>query len=163
RSTKDCAGCWRVTTRRRRPASSTIEAVRSVQTFTLAVCVSLALALAGAGPAAASDDSFFSQQWNLAQVKAEPPWSRPTRPGATIGLIATGVDSNHPDLAGKIDATANCIGGTCRPGNADDGHGHGTIVAGIAAANTNNGRGIAGVAPDAHLVIAKAVDDEGRG
>jgi subtilisin family serine protease len=73
------------------------------------------------------------------------------------------VDSSHPDLAGKIDATANCIGGTCRDGGADDGHGHGTIVAGIIAADTGNGRGIAGVAPDAHLVVAKAVDDNGTG
>src|SRR5262249_20160190 len=43
------------------------------------------------------------------------------------------------------------------------GHGHGTLVAGIAAAATGNGRGVAGVAPDARLVIAKAVDENGRG
>lgn len=117
----------------------------------------------GAAPALASDDPFFPMQWNLAQVKAEPAWSHSTGAGVTIGIVDTGVDSGHPDLAGKVDATANCIGGTCRSGNADDGHGHGTIVAGIAAADTGNGRGIAGVAPDAHLVVAKAVDDEGRG
>src|SRR5205085_12001257 len=73
------------------------------------------------------------------------------------------IDYAHPDLAGKVVASANCLGGQCRDGGADDGHGHGTILAGIAAANTNNGLGIAGVAPDARLLIAKAIDDQGRG
>ena len=58
---------------------------------------------------------------------------------------------------------ADCIGGACREGSAKDRDGHGTTVAGIAAANTNNGTGIAGVAPDARLVVARVLGDDGSG
>lgn len=123
----------------------------------------LALTVGAPTPASASDDTFFDQQWPLAQIKAPDAWAASTGAGVTIGIVDTGVDYSHPDLAGKVVASANCLGGTCRDGGADDGHGHGTILAGIAAAVTGNGRGIAGVAPDARLAIVKAVDDQGRG
>jgi subtilisin family serine protease len=115
------------------------------------------------GTASASDDPYFELQWSLAQIRAEDSWRTSTGSGVKIGIIDTGIDSDHPDLAPKIDATANCVGGTCRDGEADDGHGHGTLVSGIAAAAVGNGRGVAGVAPDARLVVAKAVDDQGKG
>ncbi len=81
----------------------------------------------------------------------------------TIGIVDSGVDATHPDLAGKIDALADCIGGSCREGTARDSDGHGTVVAGIAAAKTDNGTGIAGVAPDARLVIARVLGADGAG
>lgn len=69
--------------------------------------------------------------------------------GSTILIMDSGIDVNHPDLAGKvkysIDYTKTGI---------QDKVGHGTHVAGIAAANLN-GTGIYGVAPDAKLAIAK--------
>src|SRR5947209_114824 len=126
--------------------------------------VVVAAALTGAPmPALASNDTYFDQQWNLAQIHAPDVWGASTGAGIVIGVVDTGVDLSHPDLRGKVDGTANCIGGTCHDGGAEDGHGHGTIVAGIAAAVTGNGRGIAGVAPDARLLVAKAVDDNGAG
>ena len=137
-----------------------------------ALCTGLALiaalmaltALPGpAGASAASDDPLFDEQWSLAQIHAPEAWGTATGAGVTIGIIDSGVDRDHPDLRSKIDATADCVGGTCRDGGGDDVHGHGTLVAGIAAASTGNGRGIAGVAPDARLVVARAVDSEGRG
>ncbi len=131
----------------------------------LAVFSVVVLTLATGAPtlAFASDDTFFDQQWPLAQIKAPDAWPVSTGAGVAIGIVDTGIDYSHPDLAGKVVASANCLGGSCRDGGADDGHGHGTILAGIAAAVTNNGKGIAGVAPDAQLLIAKAVDDQGRG
>ena len=129
----------------------------------VALCCALGAALGGVTPAHATDDSFFDMQWNLAQIGAADAWGGSTGSGVTIGIVDTGVDPDHPDLRGKIDATANCVGGTCREGNAYDVHGHGTMVSGIAAAATGNGRGVAGVAPDARLVVAKAVDDDGKG
>ena len=125
-----------------------------------ALVVLSAAAAAGAG---ASDDRFFSQQWNLAQIGAPEAWSVTTGAGVVIGVVDSGVDASHPDLAGKIDAQADCVGGTCREGPARDRDGHGTAVAGIAAARANNGAGIAGVAPDARLVVARVLDDDGSG
>ncbi len=130
--------------------------------FTLWVAMVAAVALGG--PAGATNDPLFEEQWSLAQIKAPDAWGTATGGGVTIGVIDTGVEVDHPDLRSKIDATADCVGGSCREGGGgNDPHGHGTLVAGIAAAATGNGRGIAGVAPDARLVVARAVDDEGNG
>lgn len=129
-------------------------------TATLAACGLLALTAAGAG---ASDDRFFAQQWNLAQIGAPDAWAISTGAGVVIGIVDSGVDASHPDLAGKIDAQADCLGGSCREGTARDSDGHGTAVAGIAAATTGNGAGIAGVAPDAHLVVARVLGPDGSG
>ncbi len=122
--------------------------------------VALGAAAAGAG---ASNDRFFADQWNLTQIGAPDAWKVTTGSGILIGIVDSGVDAGHPDLAGKIDAQADCIGGSCREGSARDSDGHGTVVAGIAAAKTDNGAGIAGVAPDAHLVIARVLGPDGGG
>jgi subtilisin family serine protease len=129
-----------------------------------AVAVSvLALVVPLAGSASATNDTYFARQWALEQIKASSAWSRSTGAGITIGVVDTGVDVGHPDLAGKVAATANCVGHPCTPGEAQDTHGHGTIVSGIAAAVTNNGRGVAGVAPDARLAVAKVLNSSGEG
>ena len=122
--------------------------------------VVLSAAVAGAG---ASDDRYFAEQWNLAQIGASDAWPVSTGKGVLIGIVDSGVDASHPELTGKIEAAADCRGGTCREGTARDPDGHGTTVAGIAAAKTNNGAGIAGVAPDARLVVARVLDDDGSG
>lgn len=126
----------------------------------LAACAMLAIAASGAG---ASDDRFFAQQWNLAQIGAPDAWPVSTGAGVVIGIVDSGIDPSHPDLAGKIDAFADCLGGQCREGAARDSDGHGTAVAGIAAAKTGNGAGIAGVAPDARLVVARVLGPDGSG
>src|SRR5262245_14659832 len=85
-----------------------------------------------------------------------------TGDGVLVGIIDTGIDASHPDLAPNFDAALSRnfttdipeIDGPCEvpscvdPANVDDG-GHGTHVAGIVAAAENNTIGIAGVAPDA--------------
>jgi subtilisin family serine protease len=116
-----------------------------------------------AGPAGASNDPFFPRQWALSQINAPAAWQVATGAGVTIGIVDTGVDGSHPDLGGKVVASADCVNAPCRPTSADDDNGHGTIVAGIAAALTGNGRGIAAVAPDARLVSAKVLDSTGSG
>lgn len=116
-----------------------------------------------APPAGASNDPFFGRQWGLSQIGAPAAWQTATGAGVTIGVVDTGVDTGHPDLAGKVVATATCLGAPCHDGGGQDDNGHGTIVSGIAAAVTGNGRGIAGVAPDASLVVAKVLDAGGSG
>ena len=119
-------------------------------------------------PAHASNDPRFPEQWGLAQIGAPAAWATSTGAGVRIGVVDTGVDLAHPDLADKVLANADCIGSRgdpagCREGAGRDDHGHGTHVAGIAAATKDNGKGIAGVAPDASLVVAKALDADGAG
>ena len=83
--------------------------------------------------------------------------------GARIAVIDSGIDINHRDLAPNLDLihSYNCI----QPGAApNDDNGHGTHVAGIAAAAFNSdGYGIVGVAPSAKIVALKAFDASGNG
>jgi subtilisin family serine protease len=94
------------------------------------------------------NDPLFSKQWNLRQVNAPEAWATgATGAGAVIAIIDSGVDVRHPDLGGRI----------VLPRGVEcswvlDQLGHGTHVAGVAAASTDNGRGIAGVAPDAGIM-----------
>lgn len=137
----------------------------------LAALLSATVAVAPAGAASAGpNDPLFPQQWNLAQVQAPAAWTVSTGQGVPIGLVDTGVDLHHQDLAGKVVAAANCIGAGGDParcntasGAAQDDNGHGTHVAGIAAADTNNHLGVAGMAPGAQLVVAKSLDSTGSG
>lgn len=123
----------------------------------------VAMVAALAGTAAATNDTHFPRQWALSQIGAPQAWARSTGSGITIGIVDTGVDLNHPDLAGKIAVTADCVGRPCTAGGGQDTHGHGTIVSGIAAAVSGNGRGVAGTAPDARLAVAKVLNSAGEG
>lgn len=73
--------------------------------------------------------------------------------GVRIALIDTGVDSDHPDLKGRIIAQRNFVDSDGPQFRADR---HGTEVAGVIAAVANNGIGIVGIAPDARLLAFKA-------
>lgn len=123
--------------------------------------------VAGAGPGWASDDPQFAQQWGLERIGAEEAWTRTTGEGIRIGVVDTGVDLAHEDLADNIVASANCVGADGDPAacgdTAQDDQGHGTHVAGIAAAVKDNAKGVAGVAPDAELVVAKVLSSAGVG
>ena len=113
-------------------------------------------------PAWAATDPFRSRQWALTKIQADQAWAASKGSGVTIAVVDTGINLNHPDLRGKIVRPVSCIGGTCTAGGNDD-NGHGTHVAGIAAAVTGNGVGIAGVAPSAKLMPVKVLDEEGSG
>jgi thermitase len=90
------------------------------------------------------NDPYYSGEWHLAKINAPSAW--PVTTGSTgiiIAIADTGVDSTHPDLAAKIVA-----GWNANDNNSDtrDVYGHGTTVAGTAAAASNNGIGVASVA-----------------
>ncbi len=118
-----------------------------------------------ATPAGASNDPFFDRQWALEQIGAPRAWTVSRGAGAVIGIVDSGVEASHPDLAGKVALTADCVGRVAcldGAGNADP-TGHGTLIAGVVAAGTDNGRGVAGVAPDARLVVARVLGPGGAG
>lgn len=127
-----------------------------------------------ARPAAAissPDDPYYAKQWGPQQVRAEQAWDTSTGSGAVIAIVDSGVDLNHEDLKGQLVRGATFVDG-CNPscGNGDwkgpdgepDGDEHGTHVAGSAAAATDNGKGIAGVAPNAKIMPVKVLE-EGSG
>jgi subtilisin family serine protease len=132
-----------------------------------------AVALAASGsPAhatAGANDPVFAQglQWGLERIGAPQAWATSRGAGITIAVVDSGADLNHEDLAGKIVAQTSCIGangdaGRCS-GSAQDDNGHGTHVAGIAAATTDNRLGVAGVAPDAKLMIVRVLQNSCSG
>ena len=107
--------------------------------------------------AGVDDDPFLALQWSLGRIGAAEAWAGGTGdPAVVIAVIDTGIDYAHPDLAGKV-----ILGPDVANGDADpiDPHGHGTAVAGIAAARAGNGLGIAGVCPDCTLMAIKVVRD----
>ncbi len=79
----------------------------------------------------------------------------------TIAVIDTGIDFDHPDLLGKTVSRGYDFAND--DNDAVDDHGHGTFVSGLAAANTNNGIGIAGVSWNSKILPVKSIDTTGFG
>ena len=139
------------------------------------------------------DDPAWGQQWSLADIGLPAAWNVTTgSTDIVIALVDSGIYLGHPDLASKlwvngdeipgnwIDDDANgqvddvngwhfyqqwTPSGYVPAGNADlrDDFGHGTHVAGIAAAAANNGIGIAGIAWGARVMPVKVLDQYGNG
>lgn len=135
--------------------------------FRLLSALALGVALLGLAPAHAADDPLVNQQWGLSQIHAPSAWSISRGDGIKIGIVDSGVNKDHEDIAGKVIASATCVNtngnmANCTAGG-DDINGHGTHVAGIAAANTGNGAGISGVAPGAKIIAVRAFSSGGNG
>jgi serine protease len=119
----------------------------------------------GAPGSGAVNDPLFTMQWGLKQIRAAQAWARGvTGAGTTIAVVDTGVDLNHPDLKPKLVQGIDLVAGKrdCPPGPQDE-NGHGTHVAGIAAAVTDNGIGVAGTAPAAKIMPVRVLDASGSG
>ena len=115
---------------------------------------------------ATGGDPYRSQQWGLDELHAETLWPTSTGAGIDVAVVDTGVIGTHPDFAGRICSGVSYLGstGVAQIGHGtDDGNGHGTHVAGIAAAGTGDGVGIAGVAPSARIIPVRVLDAAGSG
>lgn len=108
---------------------------------------------------AAPNDPQFDKQWGLKKIKAPKAWNVSKGNNMSIAVLDTGIDTDHPDLKDKIERQSNFVG----TGKAEDGDGHGTHVAGIAAAKTDNGKGVAGTCHSCRLIVGKVLDDNGEG
>jgi subtilisin family serine protease len=123
-------------------------------------------------PGTSGPDQLSSCQWDMRVINAGTAHAKPaTGAGVTVGIIDSGVDLSHPDLAGGIDVARSCsfiksstptadpqevANGNCANKAAvQDLQGHGTHVATTVGARAN-GFGIVGVAPGATIVALKA-------
>lgn len=126
----------------------------------LFVAAAAVFLVVGAVPAGAVNDPRLPEQWGLAAIGAPAAWSVGTGTGITIAVIDTGADFGHEDLRPKLLPGRNFVD----PGaSAQDDQGHGSHVAGIAAAATANGLGVAGTAPGARILPVKVLDSGGSG
>jgi serine protease len=118
--------------------------------------VAPAAAYAGFSP----NDPLAQKQWYLDKDRAFDAFSSfsvlPQLLTVRVAVIDSGVDQNHPELRNRIAEARSFVGGS-----PNDVQGHGTFVAGEIAALTDNGLGIAGLAPPARLLVAKVVRDDG--
>ncbi|MCX6033312.1 MAG: S8 family serine peptidase [Chloroflexi bacterium] len=108
-----------------------------------------------------NDPYYASDQWNLPQINAPAAWNITTGSiSVTVAILDTGVDLGHPDLSSKIVAGYDFVNEDNTP---QDDEGHGTHVAGIAAALSDNATGVAGVAWGARIMPIKVLDGQGSG
>ena len=128
-----------------------------------------------------NDTHYATTQWDMLRTFANFAWSYSTGTaeavniiqtssmyscthvsGIAVAILDTGADVGHQDLAGtKITCAEKVVGGTITYGTAavQDTDGHGTNVSGIAAANTNNGFGFAGIGFNVSLQEYKIFPD----
>jgi len=111
-------------------------------------------------PASAAPDPRRSAQWNLDLVESDAAHRTSTGAGAVVAVVDSGVQADHPDLAGRVGTGYDIVDDDASP---QDGDGHGTHVLGIAGAATGNGVGVASVAPGATLMPVRVLGDDGSG
>jgi subtilase family serine protease len=129
------------------------------------------------------DDPQFADLWGLEQIGAPAAWDLTVggHSNVVVGVIDTGIDYTHPDLAPNIwsapqafsvtlsSGTVFCAAGThgfntiTRQCDPIDDHNHGTHVSGTIGAAGNNSEGVAGINWNAHLMALKFLDDQGSG
>jgi len=138
------------------------------------------------------NDPAWSQQWSFPIVRAPEAWNITHSAGILIAMVDSGVNLQHPDLQNVLWTNPREIPGNGRDddgnGKVDDVHGwhfhhqwngstwepyenpivqddlgHGTHVAGIAAAETGNHIGVAGLSWGGRVMAVKVLDQDGRG
>lgn len=114
----------------------------------------------------ASEDE-LAASWGVDHIDAEQTWSAETGAGVTgagidVAVIDTGIDKEHPDLAGAVVGGISFLNNGVTSTKYRDDNGHGTHVAGTIGAR-DNGTGVVGVAPQVRLYAVKVLDRTGSG
>ncbi len=103
-------------------------------------------------PTETPNDPYFGSQWHLPKMAAPSAWATGDGTGITVAVLDTGVNGNHEDLFDRVLPGRNVVSNNS---DTTDNHGHGTKVSGVIAARTNNGIGVASVAPGAKILPIK--------
>jgi thermitase len=118
---------------------------------------------------ATPNDPRYAEEYGLDKIDAPEGWDAaglgtfPNSGGALVGIVDTGIRATHEDLAGKVAFCAKSQGilpilsGSIQEGSCADDNGHGSHTSGTITANTNNGKGVAGVAFNSKLAVCKAL------
>lgn len=132
---------------------------RAVVLLALLAAVAAGRAAALVRPAFENPEPFAARQWYLGFDRAWDFWSvQPPLEHVRVAVIDSGVDGGNPDLEGRVVLARSFVGGSALT----DEQGHGTFVAGEIAANPANAVGIAGLAFNAQLLVAKVVTPDGE-
>jgi subtilisin family serine protease/Leucine-rich repeat (LRR) protein len=108
------------------------------------------------------NDPLYPDQWALPAIGAPDAWEKlpPDAPTITVAVIDSGICADHLDLSGRIGSGWDFLDNDAVP---QDDFGHGCAVAGVIAANPNNGIGIIGVAPNAQIMSLRVLNAQGVG
>jgi hypothetical protein len=107
------------------------------------------------------NDPLFFDQTHLFNSRLPAAWDvTHGSPSTVIAVLDSGIDANHPDLVGRIVAGRDIVNNDATP---TDDNGHGTAVAGVAAADSDNNIGVAGSAWDAKIMPVKVLGADGAG
>ena len=143
---------------------ATVPSTRRTNRRRAALAIPLGALLVGAFGCSVDDDPVVDPlrdgQWALDALGLPAAHGQTTGCGATIAIVDSGVDLDHPDLQAHLVDGIDLVDGDDRP---DDPNGHGTHVAGIAAAAAGNGTGIVGAAPCASIMPVRVLDTDGAG
>lgn len=136
-------------------------------------------ALCASTPVAWTNDPCAGRQWGIINIEAPAAWAMTNGAGVTVAVVDTGADFNNSDLAPNLVAQPGSdmlkntayvcpfqkAGPNAKQSTAiaQDDQGHGSHVSGTIAAVTNNGFGVAAVAPGARVLPVKVLDSTGSG
>ncbi len=112
-------------------------------------------------PTLTPDDPLFGNQWHHVNIQSQQAWDLTTGSDQIIvAFTDTGIDLNHPDLAPRLVPGYNSATDTAQVdgGDISDINGHGTHVAGTAAATGNNGQGVAGVGWNQPIMMVRVTN-----
>ena len=114
-----------------------------------------------------ANDQYYNDQWAINKIQLPMAWTIQSEASSIlVGVVDSGIDGNHPDLVNRLNASlhVDCLSGTAVSVNPPtDPLGHGTHVAGIIGAQTNNLIGISGGCQNIRLVSLRVINENNRG
>ena len=113
--------------------------------------------------ATAHADGIRAQQWALDAMHTEQAWQTTKGEGITVAVLDTGVEADHPDLAGNVLPGKDLVGFGAEPGDRAWAR-HGTAMAGIIAGHGHgpgDADGVLGIAPEAKILPVRVILEDG--